>query len=215
MEHYLSYVETLEMPILWYPVCTISLFHTFKLVLINTHVIFKAVFIPKHMLVRTGQIACIIAQIRKLKFWHGSELFKVVHVSDLELNEDRVSSWVPMSLFRVISHKIGLILYPLLGLHRVYFLYLIKSNLIQGRLCFLYDKTNASERPWALPLAFVWLTVWYVSTSWGSGFLFSQFSCLAWEGCALLTKGSWTALLVFWLFNELRHSHLFSLIFFL
>lgn len=68
MEHYLSAVETLEMPIVRYPVCTLRLFHTFKLALINALVIFKAVSIHKHVLVRTRQAAHIIAQIRKLMF---------------------------------------------------------------------------------------------------------------------------------------------------
>lgn len=86
------------------------------------------------MLVRTRQVAPIIAQIRKLKFGDQNELFKVVHVSDLELNVNRVSSWVSTSLFRVISHNRALILYPLFVLRRVYFLYSAKSNIIQSSL---------------------------------------------------------------------------------
>lgn len=66
--------------------CTFSLFHTFKLVLINALVVFKGICIHKHMLVRKGKAAHIIAQIRKLKFSDESELFKVVHESELELN---------------------------------------------------------------------------------------------------------------------------------
>lgn len=95
---------------------------------------FKAASIRKHVLVRTRQAAPIIAQIRKLKFGDQNELLKVVHVSDLELNVNRVSSWIPTSLFRVISHNRGLILYPLFVLCRVYFLYSAKSNIIQGSL---------------------------------------------------------------------------------
>lgn len=67
MEHYLSAIETSEMPIVSYPVCTSSLFHVFKSVQIHALAICKAVFVHKSVLVRTGLAAAIIAQIRVLR----------------------------------------------------------------------------------------------------------------------------------------------------
>lgn len=84
-----------------------------------------------------------------------------MYESELELNESGVSSWVPK--LRIVSHDIGLTLYPLLGLHRVYFLYSVKINVIPGRLYFYVTSilANTSERTWALLLAvaFVRLSV--------------------------------------------------------
>lgn len=88
-------------------------------------------------------------------------MFKVVYESELELNESGVSSWVPK--LRIVSHDIDLTLYPLLGLHRVYFLYSVKINVIPARLYFYVTSilANTSERTWALLLAvaFVRLSV--------------------------------------------------------
>lgn len=65
MEHYLSAIETSEMPIVSYPVCISHLFHVFKLVQIHALAICKAVFIHKNVLVRMGLAAAMIAQIEE------------------------------------------------------------------------------------------------------------------------------------------------------